>query len=106
MALTIRMLVSQDGLLSFQTLLRGVPKRRLVLLLVTLHTDSRFETKQKVGTVVSPSNMAVDIVAQVGESGVLNGSNGATGAAVQNLQRYVRFTPWIRCDLFYPQRNV
>jgi hypothetical protein len=33
------------------------------------------------GTVGSPSNMTVDIVCQVGESGVLNGTNGSTGAS-------------------------
>lgn len=37
------------------------------------------------GTIDSPSSMVLDIVCQVGESGVLNGSNGATGAGGPKL---------------------
>ena len=33
------------------------------------------------GTIESPSSMVLDIVCQVGESGVLNGTNGSTGAS-------------------------
>ncbi len=45
----------------------------------------RDEAERFPGTLASPSNMVIDIVAQVGESGVLNGSNGATGAAGPKL---------------------
>ncbi len=45
----------------------------------------RDEAERFPGTITSPSNMVIDIVAQVGESGVLNGSNGATGASGPKL---------------------
>lgn len=60
----------------------GVPKEKVG----TSSRDASYrfkirnEAERFPGTVTSPSNMVVDIVAQVGESGVLNGSNGATGA--------------------------
>lgn len=57
----------------------------------TSHRDApyrlkiRDEAERFPGTSAAYSSMVVDIVCQIGESGVLNGSNGATGAAGPKL---------------------